>query len=169
MAHFYLYLANILFVLTLIGLFAFLAGRQALHDGRGLLGQSLRSIGGAAAQKLLALPTAALIPEARHLVVLETVPEAGLEAGTRFPLHVPLTQIGRSPNNHLVLLDPLISSTHVALSYENGAWWIEDQQSRNGTILYPAAGSSTEVQDKPEKFHLGDVLKIGETRLRLEA
>lgn len=169
MGHFYLYLANILFVLTLIGLFVFLAGRHALHDGRGLLGQSLRSIGGAAVQRVLNLPTAALTPEARHLLVLEAAPESGFEVGHRFPLRVPITKIGRSSNNHIVLPDPLVSSTHAALAYEDGMWWIEDQHSRNGTVLYPVSGSSTEVQDKPAKFQLGDVLQIGDTRLRLEA
>jgi pSer/pThr/pTyr-binding forkhead associated (FHA) protein len=55
----------------------------------------------------------------------------------------------------------------VALSFENGAWWIEDQDSRNGTILYPTTSSSKRVQDRPEKIRIGDVIQIGDTRLRL--
>ncbi|MBN2006439.1 MAG: FHA domain-containing protein [Anaerolineae bacterium] len=168
MAHFYLYLANILLVLTLLGLFIYLAGRVAYHDGLGLLGQSLHSIGGAVVPKLLALPSAAIVPGARHLIVLETSIETGMQAGHIFTLQSPITKIGRSARNHIVLNDPLVSSEHVAISYEGGVWLIEDQHSRNGTILYPSTGSSLQVKDKPEKFQSRDVLCIGNTRLRLQ-
>lgn len=169
MAHFYLYLANIVFVLTLLGLFVYLAGRAAIQDGRGLLGQSLRSIGGAVIGKLLTLPRSVVAPHARHLLVLGTAPGAGIESGHIFLLQAPVTKIGRGSHNHIILHDPRISADHLALSYENGVWLVEDLNSRNGTILYPNDGSSKEVRDKPEILQIGDVLELGDTRLRLEA
>lgn len=169
MAHFYLYLANIVFVLTLLGLFVYLAGRVALQDGRELFGQSLHSIGGAVLTQIFRLPGAPVTPTARHLVVLETAAGAGVEAGHRIPLRTPVTKIGRGSHNHVVLRDPRVSSDHLALSYESGAWVVEDLHSSNGTILYPRDGSSKEVQDKPESLQIGDVLELGDTRLRLEA
>lgn len=167
MAHFYLYLANILFVITLVGLFTYVAGQLAARDGKRLLEHSMRSIGGVLVAQLLNLPTSSSVPQAKHLVLQESVKESPLEAGHVFPLQVPITKIGRGQHNHIVLHDPLISSTHVALSFENGAWWIEDQDSRNGTILYPTTSSSKRVQDRPEKIRIGDVIQIGDTRLRL--
>jgi len=169
MAHFYLYLANIVFVLTLLGLFVYLAGRVALQDGRGLLGQSLRSIGGAFLRTVIRWPVAAVTPHARHLVVLEVASGAGIEAGHKYPLQAPVTKIGRGAHNHITLRDPRVSSDHLMLSYEKGAWLVEDLHSSNGTILYPRDGSSKEVQDKPESLQIGDVLELGDTRLRLEA
>lgn len=167
MVHFYLYLANILFVISLGGLFIYLVMHLVVRDGRGLLRQSARSIGGALLGKLLELPSSSLVPEAQHLVVQEGAKESPLKAGHVFPLQVPITKIGRGEHNHIVLHDPQVSSIHVALSYEHGVWWAEDQDSRNGTFLYPASGSSRRVQDRPEKIGIGDVLQLGDTRLRL--
>lgn len=169
MAHFYLYVANIVFVLTLLGLFIYLAGRVALQDGQGLLGQSLRSIGGALLERILKVHVTADTPRARHLVVLEVASNAGIEAGHKYPLQVPVTKIGRSTHNHITLPDSRVSGDHLALSYEKGAWLVEDLNSRNGTILHPSEGSSREVRDKPESLQIGDVLELGDTRLRLEA
>lgn len=167
MANFYLYLANILFVITVAGLFIFLALQYAVRDGRGLMRQSLRSIGGALLAKIIDLPTSAIVPEARHLVVQEVAQESILKAGHVFPLRVPITKIGRGTHNHLTLEDPMVSGTHVALSYENDAWWIEDQESQNGTYLYPKSGTAKRVRDRPERLQIGDVIQIGDTRLRL--
>ena len=168
MAHFYLYLANIVFVLTLSGLFVYLVGQFALQDGRGFLGLSLHAIGGPLAKAIFGLPFTNATPEAQHLIVLETGPDSALEVGQVLTLRAPITGIGRSSNNHIELNDPLVSRNHIALSYEREAWWIEDLDSQNGTFLYPNSGNSLQVRDKPEKFQVGDVLKIGHTRLRLQ-
>lgn len=168
MAQFYLYLANILFVLTLSGLFVYLVGQFSLQDGRGFLGLSLHSIAGALAAKVPDAFFAGITPEAQHLIVLETVADSGLEVGQILTLRTPITGIGRSSHNSIALDDPLVSRNHIFLSYERDAWWVTDLQSQNGTFLYPQSGSSLQVQDRPEKFQAGDVLKIGHTRLRLQ-
>jgi len=168
MAHFYLYLANIVFVLTLSGLFVYLVGQFALQDGRGFLGLSLHSIGGPLVKMIRTWLFANNVPEARHLIVLETVAGSGLEVGQLLTLRAPITGIGRSSHNDIALNDPLVSRNQVSLSFERDAWWVTDLQSQNGTFLYPQSGSSLQVRDKPEKFQVGDVLKIGHTRLRLQ-
>jgi hypothetical protein len=169
MAHFYLYVANIMFVLTLVALFTFLAVRMAARDGQELLGRSARSIGGGLVQGLLKAGAPQRLPEAYHLVVQETIEETGLEVGHIYPLQHAIVLIGRSDRNHIVLRDPLVSGTHAALSYERDSWWIEDRDSRNGTLLYPTEGSSKVVRDRPERVERGDVLQIGRTRLRLDS
>ena len=167
MANFYLYLSNILIVITVVGLFIFLAMQYAVRDGRGLMQQSLHSIGGALLARIIDLPTSAVVPEARHLIVQEIAQESTLKVGHVFPLRVPITGIGRGPHNHITLEDPMVSGTQAALSYENGAWWVEDQESRNGTFLYPRSGTAKRVRDRPERLDIGDVIQIGDTRLRL--
>lgn len=46
-----------------------------------------------------------------------------------------LIRIGRAPDNDVVLDFPTISRYHARLVHSNGNWWIEDQQSLNGTAL----------------------------------
>jgi len=168
MEHFYLYLANILFVLTLIGLFIFLIGRIALKDGAALMQASLRSIEGRLGRALLNSIQSQTLPELRYLRVQQTIPETGLEAGEKIPLQVPLTIIGRSRTRcHIYLTDPLVSSNHLHLLYKSDSWWAEDQDSSNGTILFPTDGAPREIKDKPEQLHASDVLQIGDTRFEL--
>ena len=98
-----------------------------------------------------------------YLVVTESVPaEAEAPpAGERFPLQ-PVTSIGRSPGNTIVIVDTYASSEHALLAWREGQWWVADQDSRNGTLLN---GKAVEA---PTLVSPGDVIRIGQTRLRLE-
>jgi hypothetical protein len=95
-----------------------------------------------------------------QLVVLQTTDEA-IEAGTAFPLQ-PVTSIGRSLGNTIPLSDTYASSQHALLSWKEGQWWLEDQASRNGTLL-----NETRVVE-PTVVSTGDVIGIGRTKLKLE-
>jgi soluble lytic murein transglycosylase-like protein len=44
-------------------------------------------------------------------------------------------RIGRAPDNDLVVDDASVSLQHAEVVFENGAWWIRDLQSTNGTIV----------------------------------
>lgn len=80
---------------------------------------------------------------------------------TRFPL-LPVTSIGRSPSNVIVLDDGYISTEHALIMRRDGKWWVEDLHSRNGTLLNEVPLTGTAV------VSTGDVVKVGSVALRLE-
>ncbi|MGD2179110.1 MAG: FHA domain-containing protein [Anaerolineae bacterium] len=98
-----------------------------------------------------------------HLVVVETAGEQASEPamGTVFPLRA-VTSIGRSPTNTVVIPDTYASSQHALLAEREGQWWLEDRNSRNGTMLN---GGRIE---EPTVVSTGDVIGVGRTQLRLE-
>ncbi len=95
-----------------------------------------------------------------RLVVLDSDDERLVE-GEVFPLQ-PVTSIGRSPGNTVVLPDTYASAHHTLLTWREGQWWLEDLDSRNGTFLNEVAISA------PTVVSAGDVIVIGRTRLKLE-
>jgi hypothetical protein len=95
-----------------------------------------------------------------QLVVLQTADDA-LAAGTAFPLQ-PVTSIGRSPTNTIPIPDTYASAHHTLLTWREGQWWLEDRDSRNGTLLNGARISG------PTVVSAGDVIGVGRTQLKLE-
>ena len=110
------------------------------------------------------LRQATTTPKTSHrsgeLVILQTTDEA-LETGTAFPLQ-PITSIGRAPSNTIIVSDTYASSQHALLTWREGQWWLEDQGSRNGTLL-----NDTRIT-APTVVSAGDVIGIGRTQLKLE-
>ena len=106
-----------------------------------------------------------------HLILVEAAgAEASDEAshegpepaiGTVFPLQA-VTSIGRSPRNTIVIPDTYASSEHALLTQREGQWWLEDRNSRNGTMLN---GSRIEG---PTIVNTGDLIGVGRTKLRVE-
>ncbi|NLF65759.1 MAG: FHA domain-containing protein [Chloroflexi bacterium] len=84
------------------------------------------------------------------------------EAGAVFPL-APVTSIGRAPGNTIVLEDDYVSNEHALLMLRGQQWWVEDLNSRNGTLL------NGERLHAPTIISAGDVLTIGGSQLKLEA
>ena len=91
---------------------------------------------------LVDLPgSATLLPSRRqkaraiqgHLRVLASDSTTAWE-GTIFPL-LPVTRIGRAEHNTIVLEDAFVSAEHALLTRREGQWWLEDLNSRNGTLL----------------------------------
>jgi pSer/pThr/pTyr-binding forkhead associated (FHA) protein len=101
-------------------------------------------------------------PKSR-LVVLDGAVETTdqLAAGTAFPLQ-PVTSIGRSPSNAVVVPDTYASSQHALLTWREGQWWLEDRNSRNGTRL------NGKPVEEPTLVSAGDVIAVGRTKLKLE-
>ncbi len=85
----------------------------------------------------------------------------GLPPGLTIPLQ-PVTSIGRSPHNTIVLTAPYASAEHALITWRGGQWWLEDLGSRNGTLL-----NAVPVQESTI-ITAGDVIAIGETQLKLE-
>ena len=95
-----------------------------------------------------------------RLIVLYA-PDETLDIGTAFPLQ-PVTSIGRSPVNTIPLPDSYASGQHTLLTWREGQWWLEDQDSRNGTLLNDSRISG------PTVVSAGDVIGVGRTKLKLE-
>ena len=74
----------------------------------------------------------------------------------------PVTAIGRSTENHLVIDDPFASANHVLVVWRENRWWIEDLGSHNGTYI------NDERVTKPKTLNSGDRIRVGETVLRFE-
>lgn len=52
-----------------------------------------------------------------------------------FPLTIPVVNIGRNPNNHLVIDDPRVSRNHAQLRLSQGQFVISDLDSTGGTFV----------------------------------
>ncbi len=80
------------------------------------------------------------------------------------PLTVKLrdpAEIGRGDRCAIRLQDTYVSQVHARLYGKNGAWYVEDLGSTNGTLL------NDRRVEAPVEVHAGDVLKIGKTVLEL--
>jgi len=89
--------------------------------------------------------------------------ETDLLPGDRLPL-LPVTTLGRAPTNTIILADSFTSAEHARLTQQEGRWWLEDLDSRNGTLL-------NEVRLQPGKLVAvveGDLLSLGSIRLRVQ-
>jgi len=95
-----------------------------------------------------------------QLIGLVQVDDMFAPTGETYPLR-PLTSIGRSPTNGIVIKDDYASSEHAMVSLKEGRWWLEDRNSRNGTLLNgEPLSTATIVTD-------GDIVSIGNTHFKL--
>ena len=70
---------------------------------------------------------------------------------------------GRAPENTIVLPDDgYASADHARVYFENGAWWVEDLMSSNGTSV------NDQLISAPYKLAPGDCIKVGRTIFRIE-
>ena len=95
-----------------------------------------------------------------QVVVVHAADET-LDVGTVFPLQ-PVTSIGRSRTNTISIPDTFASGQHALLTWREGHWWLEDQRSRNGTLL-----NGERISD-PTVVSGGDVVGVGRTEFKLE-
>ena len=90
-----------------------------------------------------------------------TVTEGPL-SGTSLPLRESGTLIGRNPECALVLDDDFASGRHARIFEREGAWYVEDLGSTNGTFL------GSQRLTAPVAVEAGTVLRIGKTVLELK-
>ncbi len=95
-----------------------------------------------------------------RLVVVEGG-ETDLLPGHSLPLDI-TTSLGRAPTNTVVIQDPFASSEHAIIYLRDGRWWLEDMESKNGTLL------NGEPLTAPAIIVTGDEIGIGSVRLRVE-
>ena len=95
-----------------------------------------------------------------RLAVLES-PEDEPPAGTTIALG-PINSLGRNVNNTVFIEDDFVSANHAMLTFRGRSWFIEDQESTNGTYV------NGHRIDRPVALSYGDEVMIGRVRMRLE-
>jgi hypothetical protein len=70
--------------------------------------------------------------------------------------------VGRSWESTVRVDDETVSSSHARISFQEGQWWVEDLDSRNGTYLNDI------TVEAPIVLTDGDVLKFGRVPVRFE-
>jgi hypothetical protein len=85
----------------------------------------------------------------------------GLPRGERYDLFGGLS-LGRSPDADIRIDDRYASGIHARVFGRGGAYWVEDLNSTNGTLLNAAElHGEAEIED-------GDLIRIGDTEFRFE-
>jgi len=84
----------------------------------------------------------------------------GPKQGYDFPVEA-VTNIGRDPQNHIVLEDEWVSASHATIRREGNAYFLFDLASRNGTYLNGQRIQKALILD-------GDEIVIGRTTLRFK-
>ena len=92
----------------------------------------------------------------RSLVVTQ-----GALTGTSLPLREAGTIIGRNPECALILDDDFASGRHARIFHRDGAWFVEDLGSTNGTFV------GAERLTGPVRVEAGSTLRIGKTVIEL--
>lgn len=95
-----------------------------------------------------------------HLVELANLGDEYIPTGETHRLR-PLTNIGRSPTNHIVINDATASSSHAMIGLREGHWWLEDKNSRNGTLL------NEERITAPTIVTDGDIISVGKIHFKI--
>ncbi len=98
--------------------------------------------------------------ELGRLVVIQAS-DGSSGQGLSYPL-LPLTSLGRSPSNTIVLDDHFCSQEHALVTRRAGQWWLEDRNSSNGTLL------NGEAVSEPVVVSSGDIIRIGQIILKIE-
>ncbi len=86
-----------------------------------------------AAPRPPAAPGAAPKPVADALAYL--IVRSGPLKGQRFPIKVPVVNVGRADYNDIVLPDDSVSTTHAKIQRREGIWVLVDLESTNGTMV----------------------------------
>lgn len=85
--------------------------------------------------------------------------ESSWQNGTSFALDY-YTTIGRNAENAIAINDGFVSGNHAEISFNQGAWWLVDIGSTNGTQI-----NGQPVQGKVQ-LNNGDIVSFGRVHLR---
>ncbi|HEX6542943.1 MAG TPA: FHA domain-containing protein [Ktedonobacterales bacterium] len=93
-----------------------------------------------------------------HLVVIDSG-STPLRPGARLDIE-PITTIGRSPTNTVVLDSTFVSTEHTRILFRDHSLWVEDMNSRNGTLVDQNRITS------PVAVTPGTILQVGDVRFK---
>jgi hypothetical protein len=71
------------------------------------------------------------------------------------------TDVGRAASCSITLEDTYVSQQHARFTERDGAWYVEDLGSTNGTYV------NDHRVNQPTQVHAGDVVRLGKTVLEL--
>jgi hypothetical protein len=97
-----------------------------------------------------------------RLRVLQAGSDPNMSVGTVLDLKTNTT-IGARPENDIVLRDKFISGQHARLSWDGVSWWLEDLNSKNGTLV----DRRPSPPGQPQPLHKGAVITVGDMVLEL--
>jgi len=99
----------------------------------------------------------------RRSVRLVVQRSPSLSEGDEFPLNSAPVTVGRGGQNDLVLVgDEFASARHARIEVRGDGAWVQDLESTNGTYVNGSRVSGA------QRLGAGDVLRVGETDLRVE-
>ncbi|HUZ16570.1 MAG TPA: FHA domain-containing protein [Gaiellaceae bacterium] len=156
--------------LVLLYLFVWRVIRTAGKEPKASTGARTGAGAGPPADSMILTPSAAAAAglgsgaarqrRAVHLVVQRS---PSLEADAVFPVDSAPVTIGRGGQNDLVLDgDEFASARHARIEARGDGVWVQDLDSTNGTFVNGARVVGA------ERMSPGDVLRVGETDLRVE-
>jgi hypothetical protein len=76
----------------------------------------------------------------------------------------PENTLGADPENDLVLNDKLVSGRHARLRWDGAGWWLEDQGSKNGTLV----NGQRIVALVAQKVAPGSKIQLGDMEFELQ-
>ena len=145
--------------LVLLYLFIWAVVRSATRDLRTAPQESL-VIGAQEADVLRARYGQVVETPSARLLVMSS---PALDVGSTLEVTAPI-RLGRGGENAVELAgDDFVSSRHAVLEPRNDGLWVEDIGSTNGTFVNGARVTTARV------LRAGDVVRIGQTELRVEA
>ena len=97
-------------------------------------------------------------PVIGHLIVVDSG-STRLTPGARLAIE-PITTIGRSPTNTIVLESTFVSTEHTRIIYRDRSLWVEDLGSRNGTLV------DGQPVTQPVAVGPGSILQVGDVRFK---
>ena len=83
---------------------------------------------------------------------------SGSMAGQTIPLDPSGTSLGRGADNDIVLDDTTVSRRHASISFHDGNFFMEDNESASGTLVEGMQATRTMLQS-------GSVMRLGETEM----
>jgi pSer/pThr/pTyr-binding forkhead associated (FHA) protein len=100
----------------------------------------------------------------RRSVRLVVQRSPSLEEGGEFSVDFAPVTVGRGGQNDLVLVgDDFASARHARIELRGDGVWVQDLESTNGTYVNGSRVAGA------QRLDTGDVLRVGETDLRVEA
>lgn len=102
-----------------------------------------------------------------ELMAARQIPELTLikqeeSGGVSLKFSTPDILVGRDQICDLILDEKTVSAEHARLTYHHGNWWVEDLDSRNGTLL------NLEMLSTPAVVVSGDELQLGQVMILVE-
>lgn len=97
-------------------------------------------------------------PVIGHLIVIDNG-STHLTPGQRLDIE-PITTLGRSPTNTIVLESTYVSTEHTRILFRDRSLWVEDLGSRNGTLV------DGKPVTEPVAVGVGAVLQVGDVRFK---